>query len=271
VLGYLVVAGLATAVILLVTRRDDPVPRDPNYSVGDQAARFVTPTGGLAGFTVTALVLIVTLGQTMPDTSGIEYTTLLTLIVTAYFSFLAVSVLYANIAEVEKASGFDVPSAQFVGASIQLTFSVFLAWTALIPLFGIFGLVQIQQITGWLLLVNLTLGGYAIMSVGLYRSGFFSRRQIVLMPALAVAGSVAYLVVSRSLGLGSPDTTLNLAVVAAFVGTFFFGIVCSLSVIARHSRLGLLLRSKGRWGVVLYAQGAVVFIGFLLMAALKLI
>jgi hypothetical protein len=271
VLGYLVAAGLAMAAILALTRRSEPVPRDPNYSIGDQAARFVTPTGGLAGFTVTALVLIVTLGRTLPDTSGIEYTTLLTLIVTAYFSFLAVSVLYANIAEVEKASGFDVPAAQFVGASIQLTFSVFLGWTALIPLFGMFGLDQIKQITGWLLLVNLTLGSYAILSVGFHRSGLFAWRQIVLMPIIAGAVCVAYLAISVVLGLGSPDSALSLAVVAAFIGTFLFAIVVSLSVVSQHARLGPLLVRWGRLGIVAYAQGAIVFIGFLLLAILGLI
>jgi hypothetical protein len=190
VVGYLVAAVIAVAILLLITQRGQVVARNLDFSVGDIGARHVAITSGLAGFAVTTLVLIVTLGRNLADTSGSGYTSLLTLIVVAYFGFFASSIMFAGISESDRTPGFDVPAAMLIGASVTLAFSALMGWLALIPLFATFGLTRMVDIAGWLV-VAAAIGAYWSLSTDLHRSGLFTLGQIVLIPLLAVVATIA--------------------------------------------------------------------------------
>jgi hypothetical protein len=94
-----------------------------------------------------------------------------------------------------------------------------------------------------------------------------------LLPLLAVLGTAAYglFVAVVAPGLRSPDSTLDLTVTAFIVGVPAFLAMTVLPIAAHHERLEPILAERWHIVVIAYAQGAMILIGFLLLAVLGLI
>jgi hypothetical protein len=266
VVGYLIAAGVATVVACLIARRDGTVPRDPSVDLGALAGRNLVIIGGLAGFAVTAMILIVTIGRNGPEASGTTYTTLLTMFFVAYVGFIAAGLLFANVPAPVATATFDVPGAMFAGAAVTQFFTVGVAWFALVPMFQAFGLVRMAELATWLLPTS-SLASYGLIATQLHRSGFLSPRLIVLVPTQALALVAAYAVLAAGLGLRAPESALAITVAGFVVGAPAFAILSCLPVLVHDERLA---RVVGRFGQVLvvgYAQSAVVLVGFLWLGA----
>ena len=268
VVGLIVANVVAIAAAWLIAGRD-PTPPAPTTTLPDLSSRHVSILGGLAGFAVTGMVLLVTLGRNLPDASGTAFTTLLAMFFVAYIGFFATSLLFANVGDPDPAAGFDVPGMMFAGAAITQFFTIGIGWFALRPLFEAFGLTRLAEMVGWLLIVS-TAASYALLATQLHRSGYASGRLISVIPVLAVATTVAYGAIAAWAGLRSPDSALDLVVVAFVLGSPAFAILTALPVLADWSRTAPLLAAHGRSFVLCYAQGATVFVGFLVLAVLGL-
>jgi len=271
VIGYLLVATVAIGVAWLVAGSHHVVKRDPTFELEDVAARQVPILGALAGFAVTGVVFLVTQASNVPDPTSTSFTTVVAMFVVAYMGYFSTSVLFANVSHLaDEGATFDLAAAQYAGASISL-FSVFLGWFALKPLFEAFGLARIADLTGWLLIGALVVG-YGLLANALYRSGYASGRLTVVLPLLAFVGILAYAILIGVLapGLRSPEATLNLTVMAFVIGVPAYAAMTVLPIAARRERLAPILADRWHLAIVAYAEGAMVLIGFLLLAVLGL-
>ncbi|MFN8631070.1 MAG: hypothetical protein U0838_12385 [Chloroflexota bacterium] len=269
VVGYVLVATLAIIATLIVAGPRHIVRRDPTFALEDVAGRQVSILGALAGFAVTGVVFLVTQAKNVPDPGGISFTTVLTMFVVAYMGYFSTSVLFANVSPRLETGAFDLPAAQYAGASISL-FAVFLGWFALKPLFETFGLTQVATLTGWFL-VGAVAVGYGVLGGALFRSGYASARQIALLAAFAVIGSLVYAVVAALVpGLRAAEATLALTVTAFLAGVPAYLAMTLLPIAAHRAGLAPILASRWHLAVLAYAQAVLVLTGFLLLAVLGL-
>jgi hypothetical protein len=269
IVGFLLVASIAVGVAWRVAGSSHRVRRDPTFPLVEVAARHVPVLGALAAFAVTGVVFLVTQAGNVPDPGGTAFTTVLTMFVVAYMGYFSSSVMFANVSPVADDDGFDLPAAQYAGASISL-FAVFLGWLALKPLFETFGLTAVAAVTGWLL-IGAVVVGYAVMASALFRSGYVGARLVTLMALLAAVGTAAYaLVVKLVPDLRSPESALQLTIVAFLLGVPAYLAMALLPMVARREGTAAVLAERWHLAIVAYAQGATVLIGFLLLAVLGL-
>jgi hypothetical protein len=264
VVGYLIAASVATLMVWAAADRGGPVARDRSIDLAELGGRHVSIVGGLAGFAVTGMVLIVTLGRSLPDASGTPFTTLLTMFFVAYMGFFATSVQFANIADADPSDPFDVPGAAFAGAAVTLFFTVAIGWFALRLLFETFGLVRLADLAGVLLPIS-SVAAYGLLATHLSRSGFASTRVIAIIPIAAIVGMLLYALAAAMFGLRSSGATLSLIVTAFVLGAPVYALLTAGPFLARQPRLAPALATYGRRVVLGYAQGAATFVGFLLL------
>jgi hypothetical protein len=269
VIGFVTAAAVSVAIVWLAAGRDHAVRRDSSVDLAEIAGRHVTILGGLAGFAVTGMVLLVTLGRNIPDASGTSFTTLLTMFFVAYVGFLGTSFMFANVTESEATTGFDVPAAMFAGATITQFFTIAIGWFALRPLFETFGLPRLAELAGWLVAAS-SVTSFALIATQLLRSGVASPRITLVIAVVGAAATSAYAVLAVWFGWRSPESTLALVVGAFGLGVPAYGLVAALPILARQERTASRLAAYGPRLLLAYAQGAVVFVGFLLLAVLGL-
>jgi hypothetical protein len=266
VVGYLVAASIAIVAALIVAGPHHVVRRDPTFEIGDVAARQVGIMSALAGFAVTALVFLVTQSRNVPDPASISFTTVLAMIVVAYMGYFSAGLLFANVSHRAENTVFDLAAAQYAGASINL-FAVFLGWFALRPLFETFGLTAIAELVGWLLVGALVVG-YGQLASSLYRSGYASARMTVLLPLFAIAYGLIVAVLAPA--ARSPEAALNLTIVAFVAGVPAYTAMAVLPIAATRPRVLPILADRWHLAIIAYAEGAMVLVGFLLLAVFGL-
>ena len=243
-----------------------PTP-DPTF-IPEAASRYVSIMGGLAGFAVTGIVLLV--GQTSNlAKSGADFTNVLTMFVVAYLGLLSVSIQFANVADNVRAP-FDLAVAQHTMATISLYF-IFMGWFALRPLFQAFGLSSMADISSWLL-VAANLAGYPLLGTVLVRSGFARGREVLLVGALAVSAAVVYVVVGRAFMPDGrfPDGTLALTMLAFLPGALMYGVATGLPAFATQARFAAVLHERWHLVVLAYAVFVVILVELLLVSVLGL-
>lgn len=268
VVGYLIAIGVAIPIAWRVAGLRYQVNPDPSFELTEVAGRSVSILGGLAGFAVTGVVLIV--AQTSnPGRSGGELSTVLAMFVVAYMGLLSTSVALANVSGSVRAP-FDLTAALFAGAAISQYF-IFIGWFALRPLFQAFGLIEMADITSWLL-VAANLVGYGGLASSLYRSGYASVRTIAVLPLLAVAALVAYVVAVRILVPGGQvaGATLSLTLAGFIPGAAMSGLQAILPILARHERSARRLAERWHLVIVAYAISVMVLVELLLVSVLGL-
>jgi len=261
----LVAIGIAVMwAVAGLRRRTTP---DPTF-IPEAASRYVSIMGGLAGFAVTGIVLLV--GQTSNlAKSGADFTNVLAMFVVAYLGLLSVSIQFANVADNVRAP-FDLAVAQHTMATISLYF-IFMGWFALRPLFQAFGLVSMADISSWLLLTA-NLAGYPLLGAVLVRSGFARGREVMLLGALALLGAVAYVVVARTFMPDGrfPDGTLALTLLAFLPGAAMYGVATGLPAFATQARFATVLQERWHLAVLAYATFVVILVELLLVSVVGL-
>jgi hypothetical protein len=265
VIGYVVATAIAVAISCAVAGRGYTVTRDRAVNLGEVGGRHVGILSGLSGFAVTGMVLLVTLGRTLPGASGTSFTTLLTMFLVAYMGYFATSLMFANVADTQPQGGFDVAAAAYAGAAVTLYFTVIVGWLALRPLFQTFGFTRMADLAGWLLLIA-AIGGYGLVAQHLYRSGYATGRLATLIPLLGAGGALVFGLVIGGLGLGSPDATLDLTIASFVMGAAAFGLLTILPVLANQRLLAAHLAKYGPFLILAYTQGVVVVVAFLLLS-----
>ena len=265
--GYLVVAVVTIAVAWLAVGRHQKLSRDPSLDVAEVGGHYVPILGGLAGFAVTGMVLLVTLGRNLPEASTTSYTTVLAMVLVAYIGFFAVGLLFANISHTDPAAAIDVPGAMFAGANVMLFFTIAIGWYALLPLFETFGLTRMADLAGWLL-AGAAVASYGLLGSQIYRSGFASGRLVVVIALLGIAATLVYAAIAGWFGLRSADSTLALTITGFILGVPPYLVLTTLPSLVRQDRAAPVLARYGHVGIFVFAQGGVVLAGFLLLSVL---
>ncbi len=265
-LGYLIAIGVAIPIAWRVAGLRYQVTPDPSFEPTEVSGRSVSILGGLAGFAVTGVVLIV--AQTSSSgRDGAELTTVLAMFVVAYVGLLSTGVQFANVSGTVRAP-FDLPAALYVGTAISQYF-IFIGWFALRPLFQAFGLTEMADIAGWLL-VAANIVGYGGLASSLYRSGYANLRTIGILPLIAAGVAVAYVVAVRLLVPGGvvPGATLTLTLVGFIPGAAMSGLLAILPILAGHERLGRVLAERWHLVIVGYTISVMVLVELLLVSVL---
>jgi hypothetical protein len=269
VLGYLAASGIAIVLTWLIAGRAYAPTRDESDDLARLGEKHVGIMGGLAGFAVTGMVLLVTLGSGLAEASSALYTTVLGMFFVAWMGYTAASFQCANIPESIPTSRLDVQGMAFAGAALTMYFTVIVGWFAISPLFELVGLTSLIDLSEILLAVA-AIGGYGEVAQHLHRSGIATARMTVVIPALAVGGAAAYALIAASLGLRSDDSLLTLTITAFVIGAVLFALIGALPVLARQPSSTAFLVRSGQYLMLAYAQGVVVLVAFLLLAVLGL-
>ena len=269
VVGYLIAVTIAIPVMCFSAGLRRTARRDPSFDLATLAGRHVSVLGGLAGFAVTGLVLLVTLSRNAADATGTTYTTVLAMFVVSYMGYYSASLMFTNVSDRHEGVGFDLPAAQYAAASIQLYFTLFVGWFALRPLFVTFHLNTMATLVGWLL-VGTFIAGYTLLITPLYRTGYATLRVALLMPALGIAATGGYALVVGVLapGLRSSELALWLTAFSFLPGGVAFAVSTWLPVAVGNKRIGQFLEAHGHLLVIAYSQAVVTLLGFLLVSVL---
>ena len=269
IVGYLIGAGVAISVVLRLAGLRYTVTPDPSFDPATVASRLVPVLGGLAGFAVTGVVLIVTQSGNASVASHGGLTTVLALFVIGYLGYFSTSLLFANVSDRGERTPFDLGAAQYVGAAIGLYFSTFIGWFALRPLFSTFGLTAAADIMSWLLLGSVV-AGYGLLASFLYRTGYATARMTALLPVPAIAVTAAYVVLVWALvpDHHAPDAVLSLVLFAFLPGAAWYLAITTLPIIASRGRAAQVLAERWHLVVIAYSEAVLVLSGFQLVSVL---
>ena len=258
------VVGTVSAIVVgwSTVGRDQVLTRDPTFDPVEVGRRYVTVLGGLAGFAVTGMVLLVTFGRSVPGADNASFTAVVAMFLVAYVGFLGVSILFANI-HGSDAGPIDVPAAMFAGGTTMVWFTIGVGWFALVPLFDTVGLHQLADLAGWLLLTS-TVASYSLNATHLYRTGLVSGRLSMLILVMAIAVVVVYAIVLAVSGIRPVDATLSLTVTALVIGLPAYAAIAVLPALARQERLVPVVAASAPLATFMLAQGCTVLIGLLL-------
>jgi hypothetical protein len=221
------------------------------------------------------MVLLVTLGRTLPDTAGTSYTTVVTMFFISWMAYSGTAFLFANLADskpgVESThqGRFDVAAAQFAGAAATLEFAFGLGWLALRPLFQAFGLTRLADLVAWVS-IAIAFASYGLVAHHLNRAGYGPSRVLVAIPLLAIVATLIYGLIVGMLGLRSEDATLDLIVSGFSVGALAFFLLLTMTAFSVHERSARFMSRYGRYLVLGYVQSIVLLVGFLLLSVLGL-
>jgi hypothetical protein len=262
-----VVGTLAAVVIGWSTiGRGQVLARDPTFAAVEIGRRYVTVLGGLAGFAVTGMVLLVTFGRSVPGADNASFTSVVAMFLVAYVGFLGVSILFANIHGTDPGP-IDVPAAMFAGGTTMVWFTIGVGWFALVPLFDTVGLHQLADLAGWLLLVS-SVASYSLNATHVYRTGLVGARLSLLIPVMAIAVVLVYAIVLAVSAIRPADAVLSLTVAALLIGLPAYAAIAVLPALARQERLVPIVPSVAPLGVFILAQGCTVLVGLLVFTLL---
>jgi hypothetical protein len=169
-------------IVLFATRRGSARLDVQPWLLSDTAKLHVAIMGGLAGFAVTGLVLLVGLARNQPGIPEAPFDTVVTMFVVAYFYYVGNAFLISATGQRRLA-----PRVHFSLASTIEYRTLFVSWFALRPLLEVYGLDRPVQVL------------------------------VVLLPASLVLGSVIIAMAADGLGLLRVKETY----LAAVVGTVF--------------------------------------------------
>jgi hypothetical protein len=196
---------------------------DIPWSLPELAQRQVIIAGGLAGYAVTGIVLLVTLARNQAEIESDFFNALVFMFITAYLFFVSTAFLFALLPP-EDADGSQPARVQF-GIAANLMFrSVMIAWFALVPLMQTFGLDILADFVSAAMTSSMCLG--TIFALGVFHGiGIVNLTEVVLLPltsalAAVVVGVLALTAVPE---LQSARATLYMTAALYAVNALTFG------------------------------------------------
>jgi hypothetical protein len=161
VLGFLVAAAIGLAIVLRAARHGATRLDTQPWLLSDTAKLHVTIMGGLAGFAVTGIVLLVSLTRGQAGIAAASLDTVVVMFIVAYFYYVGNAFLISYLPHPE-ASGDLVPRVHFSLASTIEYRTLFVSWFALRPLLDTYGLHRPADVLAVLLPLSLAIGSVVI-------------------------------------------------------------------------------------------------------------
>jgi hypothetical protein len=261
---------LAIPLILYSGRGGELYSRETPWPLTDASQRQVIIAGGLAGFAVTGMVLLVTLARDRADVQTDSFNATVFMFLTAYLFFVSAAFLFAFMPKADPDG--TPPEIQFaLAANLQFR-SVMIAWFALRPLMQTFGLPTLADLVGGAITFSLYLGGTFLIAI-LYGIGVITLRQAILLPIVAgVAWGMTAVLANwfiPELQSGRSALYLTAGIYGLNVLTFLhFSIGLLANVIDRVDQLS---RAYSRKACLIDIQSTMIMVAFLWMAIMGIV
>jgi hypothetical protein len=270
VAGLVIVSVVAFGVVAYLGRSAPPVEADHPWNLAEAASRQVTILGGMGGFAVTAIVLLVTLGRSQPDLDRAQLDAVLVLFLVAWVSIGATAVMFSRPPTRE---GVDpvLLRLHYAFANDQHFRSIVMAWLAMVPLLLTFGLRRPAEMFALVVAVA-GVGGMGLLLVVLHRLGFLRLVDMAAIPVAGIGGALAWAALVAVLpALRSSEATLHLATAAVVVNVVAFGLPAFGPVLLDRGSLGPFVERHGHALTAADAVVSVVLVTFLWLAVLGLV
>ena len=262
---------LASVVIVLCDSGNQFYDREMPWDLKDLVGRLVVIAGGLAGFAVTGMVLLVTLAKDRLDTRTDSFDATVFMFVTAYLFLVSAAFLFAFMPN-KDVDGQQPARIQFALAANLMFRSVMIAWFALRPLMQSFGLSVLADFTGGAITFSLALGGVFLMAI-LYGSRVITLRETILLPALStlVWVLVAMLAIYVLPELKSSKSSLYLTAALYGLNMVTFSHFCLGLLANMFDRVRAFSARYSRDVCLVDTQSTMVLLAFLWMAVMGIL
>ena len=269
----LVLTSLAAALVVIRFGTGSPPHRETPWDLAENARKTVSISSALATFNITGVVLLLSFARE-PGEIGTPLSSAVGMFLVGFISLVMSGLMYANLTKAGVVRcGVDVQTMQYALATMLLFRSIFLGWLALRPLIDAYGLDQLADQVGWVLLGSAVVGGLTLSVAVLYRLALVSARVVMLVPLLAIVGCglVALVFELWFEDRRSDASTLYLAYALFVLNGLSFMSYAVLPAALEHPRLGPVI---GRaWGIGLAVVGVVsaITIGCIWLATMELL
>ena len=241
------------------------------WLLSDTAKLHVTIMGGLAGFAVTGIVLLVSLARDRSDIAAGSFDTVVVMFIVAYFYYVGNAFLISYLPHPDT-SGDLVPRVHFSLASTIEYRTLFVSWFALRPLFDAYGLNRPADVLAVLLPLSLALGSVLIAMVvdglGLMR---FKETYISAAVGTGLALVYAGIVWLVAPDAGTANSALYLTIVMFCVNGAGYAFAALTSLSPRYPGIERFYERHGRNIVIADMQLTMVTLAFLWLAVIGVI
>ena len=270
-LGFPVAAAIGLAIMLRATRRGAPRLDSHPWLLTETANLHVGIMGGLAGFAVTGIVLLVSLAHDRSDVAAASFDTVVVMFVVSYFYYIGNAFLISYLPN-PKTSGNLVPRIHFSLASSIEYRTLFVSWFALRPLLETYGLSRPAAVLDVLLPLSLAFGS-VILAMAADGLGLMRLKETYLSAAVGTGLALAYAGIVRLAGphASTADSTLYVTIGIFCVNGIGFTLAALTALSARYRGLERFYERYGRKLIIADMQITMVALAFLWLAVVGLI
>ncbi len=269
--GFLVAAAIGLAIVLRLTRHGRAKLEGHPWLLAETAKLHVGIMGGLAGFAVTGIVLLVSLAHDRSSLAATSFDTVVVMFIVSYFYYIGNAFLISYLPDAE-ATGHLVPRVHFSLASSIEYRTLFVSWFALRPLLETYGLSRPAQVLDVLLPLSLALGS-VILAMAAEGLGLMRLKETYISAAVGTGLALVYAGIVR---LAAPhastaDSTLYVTIVIFWVNGIGFTLAALTALAPRYPGLARFYERHGRKIVIADMQITMVALAFLWLAVIGII
>lgn len=273
VIALFVVSAIAVVATARVAAADAS-PRSLPWDLTVNAGKMVTISSGLAAFTITGVVLLLSFAHASDGDIGAPVSVTVGMFLVAFMGLIASSLMYANQTQAGvEHSGIAIQTLQYAVTTMMFFRSVFFGLLALRPLIEAYGFNELAEQMGWLILVLAVAGGWTSSIAVLYRLGLVRVRAVVFVPLASLVGcAVAALAFELWFpGARSDASPLYLGYALFGLNALSFLAYAVLPAALEHPRVGPLIARVWTTAVAAVAVVSGMTIGFVWLATAELL
>jgi hypothetical protein len=271
VLGFLVAAAIGLAIVLRAARHGAARMDGHPWLLSETAKLHVTIMGGLAGFAVTGIVLLVSLARDRSNVATASFDTVVVMFIVAYFYYVGNAFLISYLPHPET-SGELVPRVHFSLASTIEYRTLFVSWFALRPLLETYGLDRPANVLAVLLPLSLTLGS-VVIAMAADGLGLIRLKETYISAAVGTGLALVYAGIVQLVApnAGTANSALYLTIVIFCVNGAGYALAALTPLSPRYPRIERFYERHGRNIVIADMQVTMVALTFLWLAVVGVI
>lgn len=264
--GFLVAAAIGLALVLRAARHGAARLDGHPWLLADTAKLHVSIMGGLAGFAVTGIVLLVSLARDRSTIAAASFDTVLVMFIVAYFYYVGNAFLISYLPHPDT-SGDLVPRVHFSLASTIEYRTLFVSWFALRPLLETFGLDRAANVLAVLLPLSLALGS-VVIAMAADGLGLMRLKETYISAAIGTSLALVYAGIVQLVApdAGTANSALYLTIVVFCVNGAGFALAALTALSPRYPGLEGFYVRHGRKIVIADMQLTMLTLTFLWLA-----
>jgi hypothetical protein len=191
----------------------------------------------------------------------------------AFMSLITSALMFANqTLPGVVSSGVEIQTLQYSATTMMFFRSIFLGLLALRPLVEAYGLEDLAEQVGWLILVLAVLGGWTTSVAVLFRQGLLRARVALLLPVLAFIGCALVALVFTAFPDGRSNTSaLYLTYVLFALNALTFVSFAVVPAALEHRKFGPAIARTWRRGMAVVGIVSALTIGCIWLATAGLL